>query len=198
MLINFDWIHIYIGLVLLGIALIFLWRKNKSVSYLFFFAIFWIYMMTVVSVVVFPFFIPENISEFSSKLNINLVPFDFGNCFDYLPDLCIRSIYENILLAIPFGLGINFIAHINPKKIVWLAVFVGLSFEITQLVMALILHNSFRTADINDVILNATGVLLGYGIFRVFGLIYSFVIQKLKRQPRYIFAYIYDVVRNQN
>lgn len=155
-------------------------------------------MMAVISMVVFPFFIPGNISAFSSKLNINLAPFDFGACFDYLPDLCFRSIYENILLAIPFGFGINFIARINPKKIVWLAVFVGLSFEITQLVMALILHNSFRTADINDVILNATGVLLGYGVFRVFGLIYSFIIQKTKRQPRYIFACIYDVVRNQN
>lgn len=155
-------------------------------------------MMAVVSVVVFPFYVPENISEFSSKLNINLLPFDFGSCFDYLPALCLRSIYENIFLTVPFGFGISFIARINPKRIVWLAISVGLAFEIAQLVIMLIFHASFRAIDINDVIFNAAGVLLGYGIFRVFGLIYSFIIQKLKRRPRYIFSYIYDVVRNQN
>lgn len=197
-MINFDWIHIYVGLFLLGVALVFLWRKNKSISYLFFFAVFWIYMMAVVSVIIFPFYVPENFSEFSGELDINLVPFDFGSCFDYLPALCFRSIYENILLTIPFGFGISFIVRINPKRIAWLAISVGLAFEITQLVIMLIFHASFRTIDINDVIFNATGVLLGYGIFCIFGAVYSFIIKKIKQQPRYIFAYIYDVVRNQN
>jgi glycopeptide antibiotics resistance protein len=155
-------------------------------------------MMAVVSVIVFPFYIPENFSEFGNKLSINLVPFDFESCFDDLPALCFRSIYENILLTVPFGFGVSFITRINPKRIAWLAISVGLVFEIAQLVIVLIFHASFRTVDINDVILNAAGVLLGYGIFCVFGVIYSFIIQKLAQQPRHIFAYIYDVVHNQN
>jgi len=64
--------------------------------------------------------------------------------------------------------------------------------------MALVFHAGFRAIDINDVILNTIGVALGYGVFRIFGVIYSFIIRKFKQQPRYIFAYIYDVVRNQN
>ncbi|NOT04494.1 MAG: VanZ family protein [Anaerolineales bacterium] len=155
-------------------------------------------MMAVVSVIVFPFYIPENFSKFGNKLSINLMPFDFGGCFDDLPALCFRSIYENILLTVPFGFGVSFITRINPKRIAWLAISVGLVFEIAQLVIVLIFHASFRTVDINDVILNAAGVLLGYGIFCVFGVIYSFIIQKLAQQPRHIFAYIYDVVHNQN
>ena len=98
----------------------------------------------------------------------------------------------------PFGFGIHFIANIKPKSIPWLIVVVGCSFEFVQLVMALVFHAGFRAIDINDVILNATGFLLGHGIFRVFGMVYSLIIQKLQRQPGYILAYIYDVVRFQS
>ena len=64
--------------------------------------------------------------------------------------------------------------------------------------MALVFHTYARSIDINDVILNATGFLLGHVIFRVFGVVYSLIIQKHQQQPRYILAYIYDVVRKQN
>ncbi|MDO9302332.1 MAG: VanZ family protein, partial [Anaerolineales bacterium] len=109
-----------------------------------------------------------------------------------------RSIYENILLTIPFGFGISFIARINPKKIAWLALSVGLSFEIVQLVTVLIVRVSFRAVDINDVILNATGVLFGYGFFKIFGWLYLYITDKLEIRHKYIFANIYDVVHNQN
>jgi glycopeptide antibiotics resistance protein len=194
MMIDFGWMHIFVGLTTLGIALIVLWIKGKSFPYLLFFSIFWIYLMGVASLVAFPFPIGYPNPDF--KPSVNFIPLKFGDC-SYLI-LCLRNIYENILLTIPFGFGISFIARIKPKNIIWLAIAVGLVFEITQLVISLVVRSPFRVVDINDVFLNAAGVMLGYGIFRIFGWLYSAVIHKLQIQPRYIFAYMYDIVRRQN
>ena len=196
MMVYFTTVHLFIGSVALFIVLIVLWKQKKSFSYMFFLLIFWIYMMGVVSVIVFPF--PIGIPNANFKPDINLVPFDFGCCDPRMLSLCIRNLYENILLTIPFGFGISFIARIKPSNIVWLAIAVGFVFELSQLVIALIFRSSFRTVDINDVILNAAGVLIGYGIFRIFGWLYSAVVHKLQAQPHFIFAYIYDIVRHQN
>jgi len=192
-MIYFTSTHLLIGLVALAISLVILWIKKKSSSYLLFFAIFWIYMMGVVSVVVFPF--PIGIPNSNFKPDINLVPFDFGYCHPEMLSLCIKNLYENILLTIPLGFGVSFIARIKPKNIFWLAIVVGFTFELAQLFISFAIRSSFRAVDVNDVILNATGVLLGYGIFRIFGWLYSYVTNRLKIQHRYIFTYIYDVVR---
>jgi glycopeptide antibiotics resistance protein len=196
MMVNFNDTHLFIGLIALVIALVVLRMQKKSFSYLFFFSVFWIYMLGVISVVVFPF--PIDLSNPNFKLSVNLIPFNFGSCFKYLPEVCFRTLYENILLTIPFGFGISFIARVKPGSIVWFAVAVGLVLELSQLAISLIFRTSFRSVDINDVVLNALGVLLGYGTFRIFGWLYSSLIQKLQLQPRDIFAYISDIVHQQN
>jgi len=192
MMIYFGWTQIYIGLTALAISLIVLWKRNQSLSYLFFFSIFWIYLMGVVSVVVFPF--PIDISNSDFKLDIHLVPFDFGYCHPEMLSQCIQNLYENILLTIPFGFGINFIARIKPKNISWLALTVGFTFEFVQLIISLAIRSSFRVVDINDVILNAAGVLLGFGIFKIFGWLYLFTTHKFNIQPKSIFAYVYNII----
>jgi len=148
--------------------------------------------MGVVSVVVFPF--PIDIPNPNFKPSINLIPFYFGSCFDYLPALCLRNIYENILLTIPFGFGISFVMQFKPKNIIWLALAVGFAFELTQLIISLLFRTAFRSVDINDLILNAIGVLLGYGIFKIFGWLYLFVTHRFSIQPKTIFAYIYNIL----
>jgi glycopeptide antibiotics resistance protein len=194
MMVDFGWMHIFVSLAALGIALMVLWMEGKSLSYLLFFSIFWIYLMGVVSLVAFPFPIGYPNPDF--KPSVNLMPLNFGDC-SYLI-LCIRNIYQNIILTVPLGFGVSFIAQIKYRNISWLALTVGLVFEVTQLVISLVARSPFRVVDINDVLLNALGVLLGYGIFRIFGWFYSVAIQKSQVQPRYVFAYIYDIVRHQN
>ena len=186
----------YISLIILALVLVVLHLQGKSIFYIISSAVFGVYLIGAISVAVFPFVIDFSNPDF--RLNLNLIPFDFGSCFDYLPQNCVKAIFNNILLTTPFGFGIHFITHVKLKNVLWLTFVVGCSFEFTQFVMALIFHTYARSIDINDVILNATGFLLGHGIFRVFGVVYSLIIQKFQRQPRYIFAYIYDVVRKQN
>ncbi|MEP7136210.1 MAG: VanZ family protein [Chloroflexota bacterium] len=153
-------------------------------------------MIGVVSLVAFPF--PIDIPTSNFKPDINLSPFNFGYCDSRMLLLCFQNLYENILLTIPFGWGISFIARIKPRNIFWLALAVGFLFEFVQLIISLAIRSSFRIVDINDVMLNAAGVLIGYGLFQIFGWLYLSVIQRLNIQPKYIFAYVYDIVRPQN
>ena len=191
MMIYFTSTDLLIELVALVIALAILWIKKKSSSYLLFFAIFWIYMIGVVSVVVFPF--PIGIPNSNFKPDINLVPFDFGYCHPEMLSLCIRNLYGNILLTIPFGFGVSFIARIKPKNIFWLAIAVGFTFELVQLFISFAIRSSFRAVDVNDVILNAAGVLLGYAFFRFFAWVYLKSSDHFNIVHKRLFEDIYDV-----
>lgn len=191
MLIFFEAIHLYILLAILVIVLIYLRIQGRRLFHLFFCAVFGIYLIGVVSVVIFPIHIPQNDMALGRELPLNFVPFDFGRC-DFL-SLCIRNIYENILLTMPFGFGISFITKIKSHHITWLAVTVGLIFEVTQLMISLAIGSLFRVVDINDVILNAIGVLFGYSLFRIFGWLFLFVTQKFGVSDKHIFAYVYEV-----
>ena len=193
MLIFFEAIHFYISLAALAIVLIGLWMLGRSHSYLFFCAVFGIYFIGVVSVVVFPVYIPQSSVELNRGVQLNLVPFQFGRC-DFL-FLCLRNIYENILLTVPFGFGISLIARLKQKNILWLAFLIGFIFEAIQLVVSLAIQSSFRVVDINDVLLNAIGTLLGYGLFRVFGWLYLGFTQRFNVNHKYLLAYVHSVVR---
>lgn len=146
--------------------------------------------MSVVSVVVFPFVVLEGHEAF--KPSINLIPFYFGRC--EMISLCMRDIFDNILLTIPFGFGISFVLWFKPKNIIWLAVAVGFVLEITQLVISFVFRSAFRSVDINDAMLNATGVLIGYCLFRSFGWVYLWITQRFGIKPKYIFASVYNIV----
>jgi glycopeptide antibiotics resistance protein len=195
-MIDFGWTQIFVCLVALLLALILLWTKNKNLSYIFLCAIFGVYLIGVISVVVFPF--PIGYSNPDFKPAVNMIPFNFGSCFNMFPEICFRTIYENILLTVPLGFGISFITPIKRKNILTLGIMVGLLFELTQLAISLAVRSPFRAVDVNDVIFNAIGVWLGYGIFLIFGWVYKLLIQKIKLQPKYIFAYVYDVVTDHN
>ena len=170
-MIQFNEQGFLIGVAVLCILLSVLWRRKHSLSYLVFFAAFWFYLLAVVSVVIFPIVVDPDYPNGKFQLSVNFIPFYFGNCFT-TANLCIRSILENILLTVPFGFGINFLLKIKPKNIFWLALFVGGMFELAQLIISIVFRSGFRAIDINDVILNGAGVLVGYGIFRGFAWLY--------------------------
>jgi glycopeptide antibiotics resistance protein len=125
------------------------------------------------------------------SLGINLIPFYFHDCS--MLGLCVRDIIENIILTIPFGFGINFLTRIKPGNIIWLAITIGLGFELYQLLMSLVFRSGFRAVDINDSILNGTGVLLGYVLFRVFAWVYLKVTKRFEIKHKWLFAYIYSI-----
>jgi glycopeptide antibiotics resistance protein len=184
------------GLGILIIILILLWRMCRQ-AYLFCFSIFWLYLLFIVSLTIFPIPLPETIGIRSPVKHIlshvNLVPFSFGGLFDSHPNLIIQEIFGNILLTVPFGFGISFLARFKPKDLPWLAIGAGLAIETAQLGFSLLIGGLYRSVDINDVLLNATGVLLGYALFRWFAWLYVAIFQRIKIKKSGLFAYLYEV-----
>lgn len=191
MLIYFDAFDLLIVVAILCVFLPVIWRWKHSLSYLLFFSIFWVYLMAVLQAVIFPIAINTDNGNGLFTPSINLIPFYFGSCS--MPGDCLRHIVENIILTIPFGFGINFLVQVKSKNILWLALTVGLGFELTQLAISLAFKSGFRTVDINDVIFNSMGVLLGYGLFRAFAKVYLKTAENYKIKYKGLLADVYEV-----
>lgn len=164
MLITFGGVDLLIGLAIGGILLSVLWWRGRSPFYLVIFALFWAYLLAVVAVVAFPIAVGQDPVGEPFFPTVNLRPFYVGACQPFAQ--CVRRLIENALLTIPFGFSLSLLLTIKPKRMAFIALGVGLSFEAIQLVLALLFHSRFRVIDINDVMLNALGVAIGYTVER--------------------------------
>jgi len=170
MLLTFEEIALPLDLSGLVLLLVVLRRRKRSWLYCFAFALLWLYLLSLVGLALFPIPIPdtmENRQTISHIISqVNLIPFDFGGLFNLHPNVIWHELGGNILLTVPFGLGIPFLFRIRVRSISWLAVKVGLAIETAQLLVSIAIRSAYRGVDINDVLLNAVGVLIGFGIFR--------------------------------
>lgn len=158
-------------------------HKKKGKQYTFFRYILLfslgLYFLLLVSVTLFPIFLPHELSVFQRNLRINYIPFksiisdihtigsrSFSLSFEI--KLLVMNIGGNILLLLPLGLllPILWTNLRNLKKIFLIGLFTSLSIEILQLIEN-ILYLGFRSVDIDDVIFNVIGILLGYSLFKV-------------------------------
>lgn len=185
--------------IIILIALLALLRYRKySVFYLACFFIFGMYLLYILDKIFFPIQISGEYVDalrqqpFISDINLN--PFYFGRSGTL--QTALPGLLMNIVLTIPFGFGINFIRQIKAKRFVWLAPSVGLVFEGTQLLISLLLRYPYRQIDINDVLMNALGVLIGYALFRLFAWLYVWVTHRLDIAHVGLGAYIYDIANS--
>jgi glycopeptide antibiotics resistance protein len=192
MLILFDNNDFLVGIGFLCVLLVVLRRQKRSWSYLLFFSIFWGYLLFVVRTVIFPFVINWGPDSPRVLPHINLIPFYYQYC-SRLFKYCFIEIVGNVVLTIPFGFGINFLAQVKPRKILWMSVAVGFGFEFSQLVISLVFRSGFRSIDINDVMLNTLGVLFGYALFIIFAWAYIKFSEHFKIEYKGLFADIYAV-----
>ena len=169
-----------IGILVLMVVLAILWRRKHSLPYLVFFSIFWVYAMLGLDKTFFPLQINGLFVDVMRQepifSQVNLLPLYFSK-YGLSPAGYILLL-DNILLTMPFGFGLNFIRRLRPKDFLWLSFSVGFGIELLQLLMTLILRYPYRVVDINDVLLNAVGVLIGYALFRVFAWLYFLVVPR--------------------
>ena len=193
---EFVWL---IGIPSLVMVLFVLRNRGNSLSRLLFVSVFWMYILLVVQFVAFPIPIAKGIGDESKVFPlelpyVNLTPFYFGRFLT--PDKIFLLVIQNIILTIPFGFGLNFIAHIKPKNLFWLSIVFGAGMEAVQFLIALLSTSlgmgiTGRIVDINDAILNIAGVLLGYGLFKLFASWYRTIQHRFKdKEP---FVYIHEV-----
>ena len=80
----------------------------------------------------------------------------------------VRQLAGNVIVFVPFGLLLPLAAPSlgRLRRVLLAGLALSLTIELGQLVVSLTLGYSYRIADVDDVILNLTGVLLGYGLLR--------------------------------
>ena len=157
----------------------FLWlKKKKSLVYLIFFTIFYVYIVKVLDYTLFQFqslillkhFMPDLIlNGQAAGQDMNLIP------LITLTPQDLKTSLLNILLLIPFGFGLPFIMDFRMKKIVVIGALFSIVIEFLQLITGRVAKITFRIADINDVIFNTVGVAIGYILFVGFVRIYRHI-----------------------
>lgn len=97
--------------------------------------------------------------DYSLRGGINIVPFTEIMRYDIKDQLFISNVLGNIILFIPFGYMIS--SYIKPKKM-WtnmlIAIIVSTTIEVVQL-------NIGRSFDIDDILLNTIGCIIGFLIY---------------------------------
>ncbi|NOK64351.1 MAG: hypothetical protein GFH27_549431n39 [Chloroflexi bacterium AL-W] len=181
--------------ILLISILLLAYRRKVNLSYLFFLSIFWTYLAFAIDKVFFPIHITGDFAdahrEGAPDLYVNLIPFYFGP-YAALEGSFISSM-QNILLTMPFGFGLHFLIQLKSKHYLWIAPALGLVFEGLQYILSLLLGYFYRFVDINDLLFNALGVLIGYGLLRIFAFVYMTTTEKFSIEHEGISAYVYRV-----
>ncbi len=109
----------------------------------------------------------------SISYGINLVPFKEITRYPFMSNLFVLNVLGNIVIFIPFGLFVS--RHCKLKNIMYIFMISAMSSFIIEYVQLKI----GRAFDIDDIILNVIGGLLGY-------LIYTGLVSIKKHMPKFL------------
>lgn len=154
----------------------FLWvlrRSGHPTMRLVCIGLFAFYLAAVTSVVIFPIRVDAEYVEFMrreavGRPMVNLVPFRdvFGS------NLALGQAAANAVLGFPIGFALPFVTlRADRIALVWGLLTVA-SIELVQLGMNAVYGFGYRLVDINDLMLNAFGVVLGLLAFRAVAFLY--------------------------
>jgi len=141
-----------------------------------------LYIITIYFLVIFPL---PNKSEVIENTNVvKLIPLSFIADFiketsfiitkpsTYLKALtepCFYTVAFNLIMTVPFGMYMRYYFKCNIKRTIILSFLLSLFFEITQLTgLYHIYPYAYRVFDVDDLIINTLGGLLGYLIMGLF------------------------------
>ena len=99
------------------------------------------------------------ITRINHRENINLVPFKTIKIYK----LSQKQIWGNLLMLMPLAFYVPMLAK---SKTTFLRVFF-IALLTSTLIELLQLLTNFRSSDVDDIILNTTGAVIGYFIFRI-------------------------------
>jgi glycopeptide antibiotics resistance protein len=157
-----------VGLTWIGMLTLLRVRKRQGRVYLLVFTLFFVYVVVVLDRTLFQFQSLIVLKHFAPHLMLNGQ--GDGNTVELVPLVTLTSedlatSLLNVLLMVPFGFGLPAITTLRFAGTVTAGVLFSVAIEVLQLVTGLVGGVTFRIADVNDVIFNATGVVLGYWLF---------------------------------
>lgn len=158
-------------------------KKNKyymAISFIMF-----VYLCEVLNYTQFPVLLHFD-QVYDLSKNINYIPI-YGLSVDDM-----QTVLLNIVLTIPFG----FFVTILYKKTLHITWIIGLIFGIVleglQFLVSKFIGANFRVIDINDVIFNCIGVILGWCCYTIFRRIYLKMVDVLHIEKNAFFDFCFD------
>ena len=146
-------------------------RKPKNIIL---FSTAFVYFTALITVTFFPVICDNGNPAAKTSALLQTVPFHtINNMIKYASDkTMVMQVVGNVLLTIPFGILLPvMIKKKDPLIILPLLLALPLVIESMQWIIGWLLGTYYRTTDIDDVILNFTGGLIGYTLFLTAALI---------------------------
>ena len=176
--------YVLVPVMLLGLLGLMIWtkRQNRKVTAVQFAVLitFGIYLLCMINLVLFP--IEVNIGRYANQTpwykTINFIP---------VLTIDITTFLLNVIMLIPFGMYIPLLlkGEISVKRMAKLGFGLSLSFEVVQLMLRVVL-GSGRSTDINDLLANTAGAIIGFiivrGLFRL--KLFGGIIERLRLYPK--------------
>lgn len=101
------------------------------------------------------------IQSIMSESSFNIL--DFNTYFKSLFEPCIYTVLLNILMMIPLGIYLRGYFKLNFGKTITITFILSLFFELTQLSRLYFIYpKPYRVFDVDDVLMNTLGGILGY------------------------------------
>lgn len=163
---------IIIGLMFFSLIIL----KNKINKLYFFYGIvFSIYTASVISLTMFPF-------PYQKKLINDVIRENYGETNNLIPFKTILYAFStpinregiihligNIFLFIPLGfMLLIFFDKVKVGKVIFIGFLCSLTIETVQFLLGLYIGYNYRSSDIDDVILNTLGSIVGILVFKIF------------------------------
>ncbi|WP_346015048.1 VanZ family protein [Metabacillus halosaccharovorans] len=148
----------FIGILLFMMFETFLRNKNSLGQFLLLTS-FFLYFFCMVHLVFFP--IDVNIGKYA-----NLTPWYMTINFIPLVTIDLKTFLLNIIMMVPFGMYLPLLnkKYHSLKNVAYHGLLISFSFEVIQAVVKATLGNG-RSSDINDLIANTLGAVVGFLIF---------------------------------
>ena len=138
-----------------------------------------LYLLIAYFLVILPLPTFESVATLTTP-RMQLIPFSFindiikentivlGNINTYLPGLAKSCFYVplyNVFLTLPFGIYLHYYFKLDLKKVTIFSFLLSLFFELTQLTgLYFIYPRGYRLFDVDDLLLNTLGGVIGYYI----------------------------------
>lgn len=160
------------GILIMAVVVTIMIKKRYSYGRVLAASVFILYLTGVITLTFFPINFAETIDpDFNIfEHNLKLIPFENTILFIKRGHLgyFLVQIGGNLLMTMPLGALLP-IVYKAEKQIYYPIIFFCFTFciELTQLMIGAILNTYYRTADVDDIIFNFTGALIGYLLFRI-------------------------------
>ncbi|TVX93258.1 VanZ family protein [Paenibacillus agilis] len=120
---------------------------------------------------------------------INLLPLWTDKNFTFIT----KEQILNIIMTIPFGYIVNYVMNKqNFFKLVRSGIILGTIIETIQLCISLSIKYPYRIIDVNDIIFNLIGVMIGYLIFRAVSFLFVKVVDLTKMEHNTFTKFVYS------